>query len=614
MRRRLFSGCLGCGLLLLLLVAAVAPANRVPLTSTAVHTTFCKKGCPLPSEAEALFPVPPKEGEIEGPCGLAVSGNSLYVSDYYHRAIDTFSLSGPFPANYISLLSLPGTNPVSGPVTLDGVCGLAADSTGNLYGNEMHEGVLRLAPTLETIDTGNSTGVAVDGGGNLYVDYGTYVAEYEAPIAPGDEPDKKIGPDHLLDAFGLAVFGGRVYVPDAADDTVKVFEPALKLDEPVLALSPPEGFGSLADAAVAVDPTNGHLLVVSSAQFGLDHPVATIYEFDSSGSFLGRLPGDPVFGNPVFGEPSGIAVDPATGNLFVTDGNSELSNVFAYGPYAEAGSGGAERTGPADLPAASTAAARAASVASPSSPGAGGDFVASTSTVVRRGPVQVSFDGRLTPHALPRHGTAPVGIEVEAKISGTQGNPPPQLRKLAIAINRYGRLTSSGLPLCNMRAIQPSTNSGALAACGDSLVGEGHFSANVKLPQQSPFPSSGKVLAFNGRLHGKPAILAHIYGTEPAPTSYVLPFLIRVSQGTYGSVLEASLPQATGNWGYVTGLRMNLHRRFSYRGRGRSYLSAGCPAPAGFPGAVFPLARTSFSFAGGPNLVSVLNRSCRVTR
>jgi hypothetical protein len=224
--------------------------------------------------------------------------------------------------------------------------------------------------------------------------------------------------------------------------------------------------------------------------------------------------------------------------------------------------------------------------------------------------VRVKFNGKLTPSALPRHGAAPVGIAVDARISGTKGGTPPQLRRIAIEINRNGHFSSKGLPVCRERDIQPSTTAGARAACGGALVGEGHFAANVKLPEQSPFPSSGKVLAFNGRLHGKPAILAHIYGTQPAPTSYVLPFSIRESRGTYGTVLETSLPRATGNWGYVTGLEMRLQRSFRYHGKRHSYLSAGCPAPPGFPGPSFPLARTSFAFAGGMTLVSILNRSC----
>jgi hypothetical protein len=81
------------------------------------------------------------------------------------------------------------------------------------------------------------------------------------------------------------------------------------------------------------------------------------------------------------------------------------------------------------------------------------------------------------------------------------------------------------------RSAHTSTTAEAISACRSSLVGTGTFSANVKLPEQSPFPSEGKVLAFNGRFKGRPAILAHIYGTRPVPTSYVLPFTISRGKG-----------------------------------------------------------------------------------
>ncbi|MFL5902062.1 MAG: hypothetical protein ACJ75S_12810, partial [Solirubrobacterales bacterium] len=118
-------------------------------------------------------------------------------------------------------------------------------------------------------------------------------------------------------------------------------------------------------------------------------------------------------------------------------------------------------------------------------------------------------------------------------------------------------------------------------------------------------------LAFNGRLRGRPAIFAHIYGTTPAPTSYTLPFTIHKAHGTYGTLLEADLPHVTGEWGNITSMSMTLHRTFAFHGRTRSYLSAGCPAPAGFPGATFPLARTTFAFDGGLSLKTTLNRSCK---
>jgi DNA-binding beta-propeller fold protein YncE len=593
-------GCLAAALLLTW--PSDAGANRALLTKTAVYTELCAN-CPLPIE-EML--IPPPEAQIEGPCGVAVSaGGDIYVSDYYHRVVDVFAPGGAYKSQF----ALGGKNSVFGVNTLDAVCGLAFDAADNLYANEFHQAVLRLKPSVGVIDSGESTGVAVDSAGNVYVNDRTYVAKYAAPVEPGEAPVAKIGLGSLGDAFGLAVFGGKVYVPDAAAGVVKVYEPALKLTDPVQTINRSGGFRSLVDAAVAVDPANGHLLVVDNAQPGFEHPVAAVYEFDSSGGYLGSLPRPEAGGKPtgpIFGEPPGIAVDPARGRLFVTDGNSELSNVYAYGAYTVSGSAGAPAGSGSPAPNSAEQQGSSALVGG----AAAGSRLATASVAIRRGPVQVSFDGELTPHALPRRGSAPVGIAVDAVIAGTNGGAPPQLRKLAIAINRNGRFTPAGLPLCGIEAIQPSTTAGALAACGDSLVGEGHFSANVKLPDQSPFPSEGKVLAFNGRLQGKPAILAHVYGTRPAPTSSVLSFRIRPSHGTYGSVLETSLPQATGDWGYVTGLRMTLRRRFSYRGRSRSYLRAGCPAPAGFPGAVFPLARTSFSFAGGMTLTSVLNREC----
>lgn len=223
--------------------------------------------------------------------------------------------------------------------------------------------------------------------------------------------------------------------------------------------------------------------------------------------------------------------------------------------------------------------------------------------VAQKGGVRVSVTGNMSPTRLPRSGSAPVAVSVAGHITPTKPGALPKLEAISIAINSHGKLATRGIPLCRLGHIDPSTTSEALAACRSSLIGEGRFSADVKIPEQSPFPSLGKVLAFNGKLGGKPALFAHIYGTTPVPTSYVLPFQIEKSHGTYGTILKASLPQATGEWGYVTGLSLNLDPRF---------LSSGCPAPKGFPGAVFPLMRTSFGFEGGPILNSTLNRSCKV--
>jgi hypothetical protein len=226
--------------------------------------------------------------------------------------------------------------------------------------------------------------------------------------------------------------------------------------------------------------------------------------------------------------------------------------------------------------------------------------------------VRVSVEATMSPTKLPRRGGAPIAVSFAGAVSSTLPTPP-QLRAISISLNSHGVLDTRGLPHCRLGRIDPSTTREALAACRSSLVGEGRFSADVRLPEQSPFPSEGKVLAFNARYLGAPAIFAHIYGTQPVPTSYVLPFTINQSKGTYGTTLEARLPRVTGEWGFVTGIEMTLKRSFASHGKHGNYLSATCPAPAGFPGATFPLAKTTFSFAG-LKLSSVLNRSCEVRR
>ncbi|HET9153681.1 MAG TPA: hypothetical protein VFN85_06170 [Solirubrobacterales bacterium] len=230
--------------------------------------------------------------------------------------------------------------------------------------------------------------------------------------------------------------------------------------------------------------------------------------------------------------------------------------------------------------------------------------------VIQRGNARVIFDGKLSPQTLPRVGTAPAQVAVSAKIEPRPGKAPPQLQRIRIAINRHGHLNTQGLPVCSLDEIQPSTTQDALSKCGDALVGTGIFSAKLLVSGPSPFPSEGKMYAFNSVLHGRPAILAHVYGTKPAPASYTIPFEVRPAKGTYGFALVAAFPEFNAHQGYVSGLTLNLGRNFTYRGKRQSYIAAGCPAPKGFSGAVFPFAQASFVFKSR-TLTSTLIGHCR---
>ena len=79
-------------------------------------------------------------------------------------------------------------------------------------------------------------------------------------------------------------------------------------------------------------------------------------------------------------------------------------------------------------------------------------------------------------------------MTVGGHIATTDKSAPPQLRQLAIAINRHGRLDPRGLPVCHLADIQPASTVEALRACRASRVGEGSFSANVAIPTRRRSP------------------------------------------------------------------------------------------------------------------------------
>jgi hypothetical protein len=229
-----------------------------------------------------------------------------------------------------------------------------------------------------------------------------------------------------------------------------------------------------------------------------------------------------------------------------------------------------------------------------------------------RGDLFVKFSGGIAPGALPRDARAPITVSVAGTVRTLSGKRPPALRGISIAINQGGRLDAHGLPRCRRAQIEPSSTAEALARCGPALVGGGSYDAEVAFPEQSAFPSHGQILAFNAIVDGKRAILAHVYGAEPIPITRIVVFHVHETGGTYGTILTGFLPASLNRWGYLKRISLSLHRNFTYRGQRRSYLSAACDAPAGFPGATFPFAQASMTFADGRTLSSTLTRSCKV--
>lgn len=587
--------------------------------------------------AEAAYPEPsfllfphhlpqsPSPPDLQDPCGLAVdSAARLYASNYHRHSIDRFA---PSP-RYL------GT-PLSNVDPLDGPCGLAVDSTRRLYVNNYHRNVVRYtlaAGPLETpvvIDSGdpsdpgiNPTGVAVDlTTDNVYVNNRTYIAAYDSLGAP--LPSGRVGEGSIGDGYGIAVSAfpgtrGFLYVPDWSTNTVKVFDSADgSVKDPIV--GPPGGFGSLRDSAIAVDDVTGDVYVVDTLAFPqyAELPRAEVHVFSSTGAYEGRLKYDLV--DP---SPAGIAVDNSVtatqGRVYVTSGNSIEAGVYAY-PPGSATVVSAPPVIPEGVASQNLGGGSSQLHAAPFRETLGEQRMnassapAKASVIAQQGKLRVAVSGRLAPKRLPRRGTAPISVSVDGKISTTDQSLPPQLKSIRIELNRHGKLDPTGLPTCNYNRIQPGSSSRALAACRSALVGQGSFTANITLAGQEPYPTSGKLLVFNGKRRGRPVLFGHIFSARPFATSFVIVFKIqKLGKGTYGTALNAPLPKAMDAWGRLTGLQMTLSRRYRHRGERRSFISAGCPAPKGFRRVPFPLARTSFAFAGGKRLSTVLSSTCGV--
>jgi len=242
-----------------------------------------------------------------------------------------------------------------------------------------------------------------------------------------------------------------------------------------------------------------------------------------------------------------------------------------------------------------------------------GIAAAAAAEVQQQGNVIVAFDGGISPRALPRTGVAPVAVSVDSTFKSSDGSdPPPQLQTISIGINRAGKIYDRGLPTCRVRKIQPTTISAAKRICGSAIVGSGHVRVRVHFANQPPFTFKGPLLVFHAKRHnGKRRLLAQVYGRKP-PSAFVLNFKIAQKGGEFGTVIYTSLPKVARKWAYVTHFDMRLRRTYAYRGKRRSYVSAGCAAPAGFPGAVYPFARSNFGFAGGKHVVTTIIRDCKV--
>jgi hypothetical protein len=232
--------------------------------------------------------------------------------------------------------------------------------------------------------------------------------------------------------------------------------------------------------------------------------------------------------------------------------------------------------------------------------------------VIQTGNVRVNFHAGFSPVSLPRETPAPITVELEGKISTTDGSHPPALRRLRVELNSAGRIDARGLPSCPTPLLQATSSTAALERCGPALVGKGTFQA--QLPVSNHLLVNGRALVFNGMVAGRPGMLIHIYISNPVRLTLVIPIKVSRQEGKFGTVLTTHVPKLAGGEGSITQLSLRIGRRFRIDGEQHSFLSAACAAPPGYPGALFSFARGNFSFDNGRSMHTTLVRDCKVRK
>lgn len=196
---------------------------------------------------------------------------------------------------------------------------------------------------------------------------------------------------------------------------------------------------------------------------------------------------------------------------------------------------------------------------------------------VRVGTLVLRADGGFAPQVLPKKRYAPIRFQGYGKISTTNGSVPPALQHVNLDFDRDGRLATRGLPVCRPGRIQSTTVKQARRRCRGAIVGAGRVEAVLdlvaaRLKLRSP------LTLFNGPRQGRRwTVVAHAQASVPIFESYVVVVPVeRRRRGAYGYHSSFDVPEIAGGAASLTYIEARIGRRYRFRGRKRSYVSARC--------------------------------------
>jgi hypothetical protein len=204
--------------------------------------------------------------------------------------------------------------------------------------------------------------------------------------------------------------------------------------------------------------------------------------------------------------------------------------------------------------------------------------VANAATVtIKKGNLEATLGGGISPSALPKKEKAGVNLSLEGKLATIDKTHLPPLKTVSLNFDKQGELFTKGLETCKTGQLESTLTAQAKSVCRKAIVGTGKVSADIALPEQQPFPAHGPLVIFNGAPKGgKQVLILHVHAHVPAPTTFVVPVIISKKGGKYGTNAFIKVPTIVSGNGSVTDFKAKIGKKWTYKGKKVNLLNASC--------------------------------------
>ena len=198
---------------------------------------------------------------------------------------------------------------------------------------------------------------------------------------------------------------------------------------------------------------------------------------------------------------------------------------------------------------------------------------------VKVGNLEFTANGGFSPSTLSKTQLTPIAFTAEGKIKTLDGTHPPALKEVLVEADKNSAVTTKGYPTCKSGQLQSQDTAHAEAICKDAIIGKGTTNVEIAFPESKVVPVSSKLLVFNGgESGGVVTYYIHAYITVPVPAAIVTTVKIKkIHKGRYGLESIASVPKIAGGSGSVTSFNLKVDKKYTYKGKKVSVLTAKCP-------------------------------------